>query len=156
MKIGIVSDTHNMKPSIDKAIPYLKNCDLIIHAGDKFADSKYIHNETKVDIIAVKGNCDFEDVEEEILFEVEEKTILLCHGDKYAVKYGIDKLEEVAKKNNADIVIFGHTHIPLQIKKDDILYINPGSTSIPRQVDYKSFVIMDINDNKIDIEEIKI
>lgn len=156
MKIGVLSDTHMMKRYMDKTIPYLKECDLIIHAGDNFSDSKYIHNMTGVGVMAVKGNCDFDNVEEELVFEVEDKTIFLCHGDRYGVKYGIDTIEEKAKVYGADIVIFGHTHIPLKIEKDNILYINPGSTSLPRQVTYRSFVIMNIENNKVSVEEIKI
>lgn len=156
MKVGILSDTHMMKKFMDMTIPYLKDCDLIIHAGDNFSDSKYIHSMTNVGVMAVKGNCDFENVEEELVFEVEGKTIFLCHGDRYGVKYGIDEIEKKAKEYEADIVIFGHTHIPLQIEKDSILYINPGSVSLPRQVTYRSFVIMDIQDSNIKIDEIKI
>lgn len=154
MKVGILSDTHMMKKFMDKTIPYLKECDLIIHAGDNFSDSKYIHNMTNVDIMAVKGNCDFEEVEDELVFEVEGKTIFLCHGDKYGVKYGTDILGEKAKKCGANIVIFGHTHTPLHIEKDDILYINPGSVSLPRQVKYKSFILMEIEDKDVSIKEI--
>lgn len=156
MKIGILSDTHMMKNFIDKTIPYLKKCDLIIHAGDNFSDSKYIHSMTNIGIMAVKGNCDFENVEEELVFEIEDKIIFLCHGDKYGVKYGIDTIESKAKEYDANIVIFGHTHIPLCIDKDEILYVNPGSISLPRQVDYRSFVIMDIENGEVKIEEIRI
>ena len=42
MKVGILSDTHSIKECNAKTIPYLIECDLIIHAGDNFADSKYI------------------------------------------------------------------------------------------------------------------
>lgn len=156
MKVGILSDTHMMKKFIDMTIPYLKDCDLIIHAGDNFSDSKYVHSMTNVGVMAVKGNCDFDNVEEELVFEVEGKTIFLCHGDSYGVKYGLEEIEKKAKEYEADIVIFGHTHIPLQIEKDSILYINPGSVSLPRQVTYRSFVIMDIQDSNIKIDEIKI
>ena len=55
MKIGILSDTHMIKECIDKTIPYLKECDLIIHAGDNFSDSKYIHNMTKCRNYGSKG-----------------------------------------------------------------------------------------------------
>ncbi|HSQ90476.1 metallophosphoesterase, partial [Romboutsia sp.] len=151
MKVGVVSDTHMMKQFIDNTIPYLKECDLIIHAGDNFSDSKYIHNVTNVGVMAVRGNCDFDDVEDELVFEVENKTIFLCHGDRYGVKYGIDRLETKAKEINANIVVFGHTHIPLCIEKDGVLYLNPGSVSLPRQVTYKSFVTLDIEDEKIQI-----
>ena len=158
MKVGVVSDTHMMKKFIDETIPYLKECDLIVHAGDNFSDSKYIHSMTKVSVMAVRGNCDVDNVEDELVFEVEGKTIFLCHGDKYGVnvKYGIDMLQSKAKSMNADIVIFGHTHTPLCIEKEGVLYLNPGSVSLPRQVTYRSFVILDIEDEKIQIQEIKL
>ena len=124
MKIGILSDTHMIKECIDKTIPYLKDCDLIIHAGDNFSDSKYIHNMTKVGIMAVKCNCDFDNVEDESI--------------------------------DADIVIFGHTHTPLNFKKDNIIYLNPGSVSLPRGVDYKSFSIMNLENDNIKIEQIRL
>ena len=156
MKIGVISDTHMMKKYMDKTIPYLKNCDLIIHAGDNFSDSKYLHSMTNVGVMAVKGNCDFDNVEEELVFEVEDQNILLCHGDRYGVKYGLDEIEKKAKSVDANIVIFGHTHIPLCIEQDNILYINPGSASLPRQVTYRSFVILDIENDNIKVEEIKL
>lgn len=156
MKIGVVSDTHQITKNIDKIIQNLRTCDLIIHAGDNFIDSKYIHSMTNVGVMAVKGNCDFCDVEDEILFEVEGKNIFLCHGDKYDVKYDIINLKEKAKKVNADIVIFGHTHIPFHKEIDDIVFLNPGSLSFPREVSYKSFVIIDICENDINVEFISI
>lgn len=156
MKIGILSDTHNIKECIDKTIPYLKDCDLIIHAGDNFADSKYIHSITKIGIMAVKGNCDFDNVEDELLFDIENKLIFLCHGDKYNVKHGLENIEAKAKSVGADIVIFGHSHTPLNLKKDNILYLNPGSASLPRGVTYKSFYIMNLENNNIEIEQIRL
>ena len=156
MKIGIVSDTHKSENYINKAVPYLKECDLIIHAGDNFSDSKYIHQMTNRDIISVKGNCDFENVEDEIVFEIENKTILLCHGHKYNVNCGIDELKRKAKSVAADIVIFGHTHIPFIKEEDKILYLNPGSLSRPRGMSSKQFIMMDILDEIINLKEILI
>ena len=155
MKIGIISDTHGNKQCMDEAISYLMDCDLIIHAGDNFSDSKYIHSVTKIGMMAVKGNCDFDNVEDELIFDIEDKNIFLCHGDKYSVKYGLEQLEEKAKEVEANIVIFGHTHTPLCIEKDNILYINPGSVSIPRNVNYKSMAILYIDNDNISVEEIK-
>jgi uncharacterized protein len=156
MKIGVVSDTHRMNKFIDKVIPYLKECDLIIHAGDNFIDSKYIHKMTDVGIMAVRGNCDFENVEDELEFEIENKKIFVCHGDKYGVKYGLFQLQRKANDIEADIVIFGHTHTPLIKEKGNILYINPGSVSLPRGVDYRSFAILDISYDNMSVKEIRI
>lgn len=156
MKIGVISDTHRMNRFIDKVIPYLNECDLIIHAGDNFVDSKYIHKMTNVGMMAVRGNCDFENVEEELEFEIENKKFFVCHGDKYGVKYGLGQLQKKAKEIEADIVVFGHTHTPLIKEKDNTVYINPGSVSLPRGVDYRSFVIIDISDDNMSINEIRI
>lgn len=156
MKIGVISDTHRMNRFIDKAIPYLKECDLIIHAGDNFIDSKYIHKMTGVSMMAVRGNCDFENTEDELEFEIENKNIFVCHGDKYGVKYGLEQLHEKAKNICADIVIFGHTHTPAVKEKNNILYINPGSISLPRGVNYRSFVILEISSDNVSIDEIRL
>lgn len=156
MKIGVVSDTHRMNRFIDKTIPYLKECDLIVHAGDNFVDSKYIHKITNVGVMAVRGNCDFENVEDELEFEVENKKFFICHGDRYGVKYGLYDLGKKAESINADIVIFGHTHTPVVIEKNNIIYINPGSTSLPRDVNYRSFVILEISDDNVSVEEIRL
>lgn len=156
MKIAILSDTHNAKSYIDKAIKYLDGCDLIIHAGDNFSDSKYIHKVTNIGVMAVKGNCDFENVEEELFFEVEGKKIFLCHGDRYDVKYGMSTIEKRAKKLGADIVVFGHTHIPLRVENEGIIYMNPGSLAFPKGVDYRGFLIVTLEKENIDIEEIRI
>lgn len=156
MKIGVISDTHRSKKFIDKSIEYLKSCDLILHAGDNFVDSKYIHEKTGVDIIAVKGNCDYENVEEEFEIELEGRKIYLCHGHRCDVKNGIKKLEAKAKNIDADIVIFGHTHTPYKDIVDGILFLNPGSASTPRNVDYQSISILGLNGEKIDVKEIKL
>ena len=106
MRIGIVSDTHRMENFMNKAIPHLKECDLIIHAGDNFSDSKYIHKMTNTDIIAVKGNCDFEDVEDEIAFEVEGKTI-------FKADYTVNKGKNSQKLNGTITIIADETNIPI-------------------------------------------
>ena len=104
MKIGILSDTHMIKECIDKTIPYLKDCDLIIHAGDNFSDSKYIHNMTKVGIMAVKGNCDFDNVEDELIFDIEslkEQYNIISFKDESLPDYDFKALYE----DNIDNII---------------------------------------------------
>ncbi len=152
MKIAILSDTHGYKKYMDEIKDMVKECDLIIHAGDNFADSKYLYKISKVEVMAVKGNCDYINVEEDLIFDIEDKTIFLTHGHKYMVNAGIEEIKNKAKEIGADIVIFGHTHVPLHIKDEEITFINPGSLSLPRVVKDRSFMIMDINKDEIDIE----
>lgn len=154
MKIGIVSDIYMMIKNMEKIILYLKECDLIIYVGDNFIDLRYIYSMINVGIIVVKGNCDFDVVEEEVVFEVVNKIIFLCYGDKYGVKYGINMLEKKVIEVDVDIVIFGYIYILFREIKDGVFYINFGSILFLRGVLYKSFVIMNIEEDDIKIEEI--
>ena len=55
-------------------------------------------------------------------------------------------------QNHADVVMFGHTHVPYLEKTDDLILLNPGSISKPRQ-DNKipTYTVMEIReDGKID------
>lgn len=154
MKIGVLGDSHRNKKAIDMAIKKLKseNIKLILHTGDNFLDSKYINKEYNFDIIAIKGNCDFENVEEDLIFNIEDKKIFLTHGHRYAVKYGIKEILNKGKEEKCDIVIFGHSHIPFLQKIDGIYLLNPGSVSLPRGKSKKSFAIIEILESKISIE----
>ena len=157
MKIGIISDTHRNIKSIDKAIPYLKECDLIIHAGDNIDDAEYIYYATDVLVKCVKGNCDLYNIDEpyELIFLVKDKKFFLCHGHQYDVKWGFDSLLKIAKDNNIDIVVYVHTHIPVYKKIDNIIFINPGSTTYPRGGSECGFGILTLY-NDISYKEIKI
>lgn len=158
MKIGVVSDTHKAISNIDKATPYLKQCDLILHAGDNIDDSYYLEAVTDVKVIAVKGNCDsFQEIgKDEDIITVDNRKILLCHGHHYGIEYGIYKLLDTALKSDIDIVVFGHTHRAYYKKEMGVTLINPGSLSYPRDNFGKGFGIINIKDEKITYDRISI
>ena len=153
MRILVVSDTHGSKSHMDRIIPLIKEeIDLILHAGDNFRDSIYLKEATGKSVIAVAGNCDFENVERNIDFECEGLNIFITHGNSYGVKYGLNDLVRESKKRNANIAIFGHTHC----KEDKIIsgvqVINPGSLSLPRDDRRGSYVILDIENGSFTYE----
>lgn len=157
MKIGIISDTHGDMISIEKAIPYLEKCDLIIHAGDYVDDAEYIHYATDVEVKCVKGNCDSysSNIDYELTFSVKNKKFFVCHGHYYDVKMGINLLYKFAKDNDINVVVFGHTHVPIYKTIEDIIFINPGSLAFPRGKSNKTFGVLTIEDD-ISYEEIKL
>lgn len=158
MRIGIISDTHGSMIDIEKTIDYLKTCDLIIHAGDYVDDAEYLHYATDIEVKSVKGNCDLytRDENYELTFYVCNKKFFLCHGHYYDVKYGLNSLVKLAKDNNINIVVFGHTHIPLYKTIDNITFINPGSITYPRGESEKSFGILTIKNEEVSYENINI
>lgn len=156
MKLGIISDTHGMKEDIDRAIEVLKGCDKIFHLGDYKKDVDYIRNIYSGDIISIKGNCDtFNVLEKELIYKIDNKKIFLTHGDYYGVNNNIFRLKYRAMELEANIVLYGHTHISNIELEENIYFINPGSCSKPRD-GYKSVAVIEINNNNINSKIIKL
>ena len=133
MRIGIVSDTHKNLYMLDKAIKLMGDIYLIIHLGDCKKDLTQINTKYNLNYEAVVGNNDFvREGEVEKVIVINGKKILLTHGHKYNVYFGIDRLYFRASEVEADIVLYGHTHAQNVEWVNNILFINPGSTSLPR------------------------
>lgn len=146
MLVGIVSDTHRDKEAITKITRVLKDCDLIIHAGDNFVDGIELHKAMKKPVFGVVGNCDFEAREEELELEIESFKFYITHGHLYKVKNTTEFLEKKAQQLGAKVVIYGHSHEANILLKDEILYINPGSPSKPRGKNVPTLAILKIKD----------
>jgi uncharacterized protein len=132
MKYLIISDLHipeRAKEISSELLEEAKKCDGIICAGD--FTSKEAFDELKTankNLIAVKGNCDrFNLTEYAEVLELSQK-IGVIHSHQFG-RGNIDFLVEFAKSRRLDILIFGHTHIPLIEKRGGVLLINPGSAS---------------------------
>ncbi|AJA47446.1 phosphodiesterase [Clostridium pasteurianum DSM 525 = ATCC 6013] len=132
MLIGVLSDTHRINGYIKEACKYTKDCDIIMHLGDNVEDVGEIKQYYKGKIINVSGNCDYTDVPSEKIEIIEGKKFFLTHGHRYNVKSSLMNLKYKALETGADIVLFGHTHIAISAEEDGILFINPGSVSMPR------------------------
>ncbi len=133
MRIGIFSDSHGDTYALKRAISKMGKVDMLIHLGDFYMDAVHIENELKINIIYVKGNCDYsQDVDLEKIIEVDNKRLLITHGHKYNVKNSYNNLYYKAMEEKIDIALFGHTHHPEVIQKGNILLINPGSVSRPK------------------------
>ncbi|EOD01750.1 YfcE family phosphodiesterase [Caldisalinibacter kiritimatiensis] len=153
MKLIVMSDTHGQTNEIINIINDINDADLVIHLGDYAKDAKKISEHIKQDIVYVKGNCDFrgKNTNEDEILHIQGKKIFLTHGHKYGIKYSLNGIYYKAKEINADIVLFGHSHVPLGVVHDDILFFNPGSPTIPRGMSKKSYGIIEIN-KKIDFK----
>ena len=72
--------------------------------------------------------------------------VMLTHGHYYNVSFGPQMLAEVAKEKGADVVLYGHTHVPLLREEGGITIMNPGSISYPRQSDRRpSYGVIEVD-----------
>lgn len=156
MKILITSDTHSMYNKISDLILEREDIDLLIHAGDGVDDCKYINYETGIKYYVVKGNNDyFSDQPYEKVIQLLGHKILLSHGHKENIDVSINQLFQKALDYDCDIVIFGHIHRYVNIERNGILFLNPGSPILPRD-GQSSCIIMVLEEDKIEIEKISL
>ncbi len=162
MKIGVISDTHlrdkseNLPSQIEAAF---KHVDIIIHAGD-FVDISALEKLKKIcpQVTAVCGNMDTEPIrkilpEKEIL-KIGKFKIGLAHGQGHPS--GLPELLlNMFKNDKVDVIIFGHSHKPVNEVINGVLLFNPGSATDKIFAEYNSYGILEIND-KIEGKIIKI
>ena len=141
MKCLIFSDCHNYPYHMEKALLKNPDTELIFFLGDGLSDLEELYYRfPKIKFLPVKGNCDFrfivcgEAVSKTGEINICGKRIVYTHGDLYGAKYGKTGLCDLARSRFADIVLFGHTHVPEveYVNEDERPYylFNPGSAGI--------------------------
>ena len=147
MKILVVSDTHGHTKNLERVLEKVGDIDLFIHCGDLEGGEDYIRALVDVPCYMVAGNNDwFSDLQREMEISVDDYRIWITHGNNYGASMGPERLLEEAAARNVDVVMYGHTHRPLIEYQDNIVIVNPGSLSYPRQNGRKpSYLIMEID-----------
>ena len=148
MRIVVISDTHGNNKDIIEALVSIDKPDMLIHLGDYVEDGEKISKILGIPIIIVKGNGDSKsNYNENELIEINDKKIFLTHGHRHNVVRNLDTLYYRALEKGADIALFGHTHIPVNIVYDDMIIMNPGSPSLPRNDSLtKTFGLIEISE----------
>lgn len=148
MKILVVSDTHGNINNLVQNMIDMAKFDMIFHLGDYVEDAIKISKIFEIPTITVRGNGDFlkTGYKFDEVVDVKGKKIFLTHGHRYNVKYGIANLYYKALELEADVVLFGHTHVPMVEAVDGITIMNPGSPTYPRGYNRKNTIgILTIN-----------
>ena len=134
MKILIVSDTHRNEDNLIEVLEKEKNLDLLIHCGDVEGAEDEIEHYAGCKTVFVAGNNDFfSDLPRELEVTIGKYRALITHGHVYHVAMGNERIKQEAKARGCDLVFYGHTHKPVIDETDEIIAVNPGSTSYPRQ-----------------------
>ncbi|MCK5129192.1 MAG: YfcE family phosphodiesterase [Clostridiales bacterium] len=128
MKIIVFSDSHGDTESMSATVIKEKP-DMIIHLGDNLKDAQKLNMLfPNIPIEWVRGNTDFMDyyiTENHLL--IKEKLVFITHGHTYRVKWSKKDVKQKGIDDNADIVLFGHTHESYLKQYENIWFMNPGS-----------------------------
>lgn len=99
-------------------------------------------------IYCVRGNCEAE-VDQMVLdFPVLADYMLLPAGDEQEhmvfITHGhLYNEEHLPPLGKGDILLHGHTHVPVCREHDDYVYINPGSVSIPKEDSWHGYMLLE-------------
>ena len=155
MKILVVSDTHGYNTNLFKLLEKEKPIDMLIHCGDSGDLSDYIEEFIDCPVVMVRGNCDgMSKLPAAALIALGGHKVFITHGHISGARPSVPLMTDIAKENGADIVMYGHTHVPYLKKVFGVTVLNPGSISLPRQEDgKKSYAIMTVaDDESVDFE----
>ncbi|MGH2444096.1 MAG: metallophosphoesterase family protein [Chloroflexota bacterium] len=149
-RLVILADTH--MPRRGKELPgvvldALQGADLIVHLGDFTNPELVVTLEEFGPLKAVHGNNDSAEVRRmfpgKLRFDVDGRTVALVHGDIGAPT----ALEAARREQNADLVLFGHSHRPVVLEENGRMLLNPGSAMDRRWAPTKAFAIADIDES---------
>jgi len=126
MRIGVLADTHDRLPALERGLAILqeRQVEAIVHAGDLVAPF------TAKRLLAWRGPLHViygnNDGERRGLNQITDGPLWIpAGGRRVLLHHFIDwcKADDVAK---ADIIITGHTHEVVSERRDGKLFLNPG------------------------------
>ncbi|MXR51624.1 YfcE family phosphodiesterase [Halovenus sp. WSH3] len=131
-----VSDTHR---SDDPGLPApirsaIEDADVLLHAGD-FTTPSVLESFERIapSLVAVAGNRDVQAVTDRLpattTTEWAGRRVLLAHGHEHDAT----ALSLLARQEDADLIVTGHTHRPVIDTVGEIPHLNPGSYADPRR-----------------------
>ena len=150
MKILVMSDSHGRVANMLSAAS-LEEPDVILHLGDNDKDCVdliSLYPDTMLRV--VRGNSDFFsaglDMDE---FVLEGKRFFMTHGHLFGVKTGRARIIDAALHRNADVLLFGHTHIPYySVSSSNLIMINPGSIGAGTE----NYAVLEIKNGAVNVE----
>jgi putative phosphoesterase len=103
----------------------------------------------------------------EIRLEIEGQRVLLCHGSPASTtEYLFETRSEAylrkftpGGKNDAqaDIIVFGHTHVPYHREIDGVHFVNTGSVGRPKDGDPRAgYCVLTVDGGHVAVEQIRL
>lgn len=158
--ILVVSDSHGNSALLRQIfLDYGEGCDALCFCGDGLSDLTECFSLASAEsqlkkaippcVVGVSGNCDFDSLSfftnlaensqqtdahfsDFALFTASGFKIFLTHGRFHDSFSSVNYLANLAESAAAEIVLFGHTHVPEYSQRNNVVFLNPGSITFPR------------------------
>ncbi len=159
MKLMFASDIHGSKNFCEKLlVRYMDEApeklillgDILNHGPRNDLPSGYdpqrvssLLNLVKYNVLCIRGNCDSEADQMMLNFPiladyscifVDGISMYLTHGHTYNIENPLPMCEH-------DVMIYGHSHVPMAFETEKGLFLNPGSVSLPKENSVNSYLL---------------
>jgi putative phosphoesterase len=154
MRVTVLSDTHaprHWKSCPPAVAEHLRGADLILHAGDVCTAAVLGELSDYAPVRAVIGNNDGPDV---AAFGAEPTLELELDGLKVAMIHDSGQASGRLRRLRrafpvADLVVFGHSHIPLDDSDGALRIFNPGSPTDRRRQPHGTIGLLEIESGSL-------
>ncbi len=150
MKFLVTSDIHGNRQLLERIVKENSGFDGLFFLGDGLTEFKHVMSKyPDIKTFSIPGNCDIGNFGREgahSIAEIEGFRIFYSHGDTYSVKIGFSEICSAAHRHDADIVLFGHTHIPCNVMLSNLHLFNPGA--LGRALEEFSYGIIELQQGK--------
>ena len=154
MKVLVVSDSHGKVDNLIRAVE-LTHPDYVLHLGDCQRDLEKLRQAFPVlPMEGVPGNCDYGSCDQpERLLEIGGVRIFMLHGHTRNVKSSPMSALYAAKEYGAQVLLFGHTHVPLVDNDGSLLTLNPGAAGDPL---HPTCGVLTIENDRADVSTLRL
>jgi uncharacterized protein len=154
MRVAVLSDTHaprRWKTCPPAVAAQLESADVILHAGDICTVDVLAELAGWAPVHAVRGNNDGPEVADwgapdTLLLILDGLRVGMIHDSGPATGRGRRLRRRFV---DADLVVFGHSHIPLDERQDGLRIFNPGSPTDRRRQPQGTMGLLDIRDGHL-------
>ncbi len=154
MRVVVLADTHaprRWRGCPPRVAGHLRRADLILHAGDVCVASVLAELAQYAPVTAVLGNNDAPDVAD---WGAAETAELDLDGLRVAMVHdGGAAAGRVARLRRrfppAGLVVFGHSHVPLDESADGLRIFNPGSPTDRRRQSHGTIGLLQIDSGRL-------
>ncbi|HEY8306600.1 MAG TPA: metallophosphoesterase family protein [Lapillicoccus sp.] len=154
LRVVVLSDTHaprRWKRCPPAVAEQLRGADLVLHAGDVCTAGVLEELGAYAPVHAVLGNNDGPDVAawgapETLELDVAGLRVGMIH-DSGPTTGRLDRLRR--RFTGSDLVVFGHSHIPMDVAANGFRILNPGSPTDRRSQPHGTLAVLTLEDGRI-------
>ena len=155
MRVVVLADTHaprRWRGCPPQVAAQLAGADLILHAGDVCTADVLDELATFAPVRVVLGNNDGPDVAawgapESVLLELDGVQVAMIH-DSGPAQGRIRRMRR--RFPEADLVVYGHSHIPMDLTENGLRIFNPGSATDRRRQPHGTVGLLQIRAGRVE------